>query len=165
MRFLTAAVAATFLAGHAFAAAPAFAQLRPPAGSSTQTPAPAPAAPSDPATAQKEADARLATQGWLVLLDRRDWGRSWETTSSIFRKLVPLGTWMDGIPKVRDPFGAFAERKIVESVYKTTLEGHPPGEYVSIIFESRFANRESVIEVVTTALEDGKWRVTGYSAQ
>jgi hypothetical protein len=164
MRSLTAACAATLL----LAAVASFAQLQPPAGAlNAPAPAAAPAsAPADPVMAQKEADARLAAQGWLVLLDRRDWGRSWETTSTVFRGMVPVGTWMDGIPKVRDPLGAYAERKIVESAYKTSLAGQPPGEYVTVVFESKFANRPIVIEAVTTVLEkDGKWRVTGYSAQ
>lgn len=171
MKLRNAALAAIALAIPTLACA----QLRPPADMRPTPPATslaapvvpaAPAAPADPAIAQKEADARLATQGWLVLLDRRDWGRSWETTSTVFRGMVPLGTWMDAIPKVREPFGAYAERKIVESAYKTTLAGQPPGEYVTIIFESKFANRPGVIEAVTTVLDrDGKWRVTGYSAQ
>jgi hypothetical protein len=167
MRIATAAVAATLVLFSA--AVPASAQLRAPApgGLSIAPPAaPALAPPLDPATAQKESDARLAAQGWLVLLDRRDWGRAWETTSTAFRGLVPLGAWMDGIPKVRDPLGAPVERKIVESYYKTSLEGQAPGEYVSIVFESKFANRPTVVEALTTVLDkDGKWRVTGYSAQ
>src|SRR3954466_15210934 len=64
--------------------------------------------------AEKEADARLAAQGWLTLLDRKDWGRAWETTGAVFRSKVPLGTWMDAIPKAREPFGAFVERTPVE---------------------------------------------------
>ena len=49
--------------------------------------------------------------------------------------------------------------------YKTQLEGRPPGEYVSVVFVSKFEQRE-VEEVVTTVLErDGKWRVTGYSTR
>ena len=38
----------------------------------------------------KESTARLAAQGWLVLLDRKDWGRAWETTAGAFRAKVPL---------------------------------------------------------------------------
>ena len=46
------------------------------------------------------------------------------------------------------------------------LAGQAPGEYVTIIFESRFAGKSGVIEAVTTVLDkDGRWRVTGYSAQ
>lgn len=115
--------------------------------------------------AEKEAAARLAAQGWLVLLDRKDWGRAWETTASAFRDKVPLASWMDAIPKVREPFGALTERTPAESSYKTTLQGMPDGDYVTVVFVSKFANRE-VAEVVTTVLEpDGKWRVTGYSAR
>jgi hypothetical protein len=130
----------------------------------------APAASGDNAPApqlisEKEAAARLAAQGWLLLLDRKDWGRAWETTSSIFRSKVPLGTWMDAIPKAREPFGAFVERTPVETAYKPALQGQPPGDYVTVVFQSKFANRE-IAEVVTTVLDtDGRWRVTGYSAQ
>jgi hypothetical protein len=116
-------------------------------------------------TSEKEAAGRLAAQGWLVLLDRKDWGRAWETTAAPFRNKVALGTWMDAIPKVRDPLGALVSRTPAETAYKTSLQGQPAGEYVTAVFASKFANRE-VAEVVTTALEpDGKWRVTGYSAQ
>jgi hypothetical protein len=72
---------------------------------------------------------------------------------------------MDGIPKVREPLGAFVERTPAESVYKTTLEGSPNGEYVTAIFLSKFDKRE-LQEVVTMVREpDGKWRATGYSTR
>lgn len=151
----------------------AFAQLKPGAKPGLASPAAAPAAPAAasastarPADAdEKEAAGKLAAQGWLSLLDRRDWGRAWETSSAVFRKNVPLGTWMDGIGKVRDPFGALVERAPAESTYKTALEGQPAGEYVSVVFNTKFADRQ-VQEIVTTVREaDGKWRVTGYSAQ
>jgi hypothetical protein len=152
--------------------ATAGAQLKPPRGTAqpaaapAATPAqtPAPAAP-DKAAAQKEAAGKLAAAGWLVLLDRRDWGRAWETSSSVFRGSVPLATWMDGIPKVREPLGALVERTPAESAYKTTLAGRPDGEYVTVIFLSKFAKRE-LQEVVTVVRDtDGKWRATGYSTR
>jgi hypothetical protein len=123
------------------------------------------AALAQSSTPDKEAAGRLAAQGWLVLLDRKDWGRAWETTASPFRNKVPLGTWMDAVPKLREPFGALTERTPAETAFKTTLQGQPDGEYVTAVFVSKFANRE-VAEVVTTVHEpDGKWRVTGYSVQ
>jgi hypothetical protein len=129
------------------------------------TPAQAPAAAAPSANAEKEAAGKLAAGGWLVLLDRRDWGRAWESSSSVFRTTVPLATWMDGIPKVREPMGAIVERVPAESVYKTQLEGRPDGEYVTAIFLSKFDKRE-LQEVVTTVREsDGRWRVTGYSTR
>jgi hypothetical protein len=140
---------------------------RPPAARQPAPPAPAAqAAPAaDNPNAEKEAAAKLAAGGWLVLLDRRDWGRAWETSSALFRGAVPLDKWMDGIPKVREDLGDFVERTPAESLYKTTLAGQPNGEYVSIIFLAKFDKKE-VQEVVTTVRDaDGKWRVTGYSTR
>jgi len=123
------------------------------------------AAPAPDAKAGKEAAAQLAAGGWLILLDRGDWGRAWETASGVFRSSVPLPAWIDGVPKAREPFGNVVERNPIEAVYKTALAGRPPGEYVTVIFETQFANKK-VEEVVTTVLEpDGKWRATGYSTR
>jgi hypothetical protein len=131
-----------------------------PADQAAQTPA----AASD-ANAEKEAAGKLAAGGWLVLLDRGDWGRAWETASAVFRASVPLPTWMDGIPKAREPLGNVVERTPAESAYKTTLAGRPPGEYVTVIFDTQF-DKKKAQEIVTTVLDaDGKWRVTGYSTR
>ncbi|MRD46678.1 DUF4019 domain-containing protein [Caenimonas koreensis DSM 17982] len=162
----------------AFSATTASAQLKPKSGTGLSAPAtpsaPAPAtspaarpgatAPSAqiPGNAAKEEEGKLAAAGWLVLLDRRDWGTAWETTASMFRAAVPLSAWMDGIPKMREPLGKLIERTPTESVYKTTLQGKPDGEYVSVVFQSKFEGKEAE-EVVTTVRDtDGRWRVTGY---
>ena len=112
-----------------------------------------------------EAAGKLAAAGWLTLLDRKDWGTAWETSASLFRSTVPLATWLDGIPKVRTPLGTLVERTPADSQYRNTLEGRPAGDYVSVIFLSKFDQKE-LQEVVTTVREpDGKWRVTGYSTR
>jgi len=143
----------------ALACATASAQMKPPrdAGKAAAPAAPAETTPEskNSAHAEKEAAGKLAAHGWLLLLDRKDWGRAWETSSSVFRQTVPLPAWMDGIPKVRADLGTFVERTPAESAYKTTL----------VIFLSKFDKRE-VQEVITTVRDtDGKWRVTGYEAR
>jgi hypothetical protein len=138
-------------------------------------PAPAASAPAQaaepveetvpPEIAEKVEAALLAAQGWLLLLDRRDWGTAWETAAAMFRGAVPLGNWMDGVPKVRADLGAVVEREPATADYKTELPGRPAGDYVTTIFVTRFEKRE-VEEVVTTVREpDGRWRVTGYSTR
>ena len=161
----------------ALATTGAFAQLKPPPRAQTAPaagaakPAPA-AAAAAPAAAEPNAEARemasaatLAASGWLLLLDRRDWGRAWESSAGMFRSTVPLSAWMDGIPKARD-LGDFVEREPDEAVYKTTLEGRPNGDYVTIFYSSKFSKKDDVVEIVTTVREpDGKWRVTGYQTR
>jgi hypothetical protein len=140
--------------------------LLPPAGAAAGTPA----AAADPAARKENADKEKAGQnaahGWLLLLDRKDWGTAWDASSQVFRQSVPLSAWMDGIPKLRDPFGAFVQRQPQEATYKTSLAGRPDGDYVTARFKTRFANKPDVEEVVTTVREpDGRWRVTGYTAR
>jgi hypothetical protein len=148
-------------------AASAQAQLKPTPTPAAPAAAPAPRVLQLPSpNADKEEAGRLAANGWLVLLDRRDWGTAWDAASQVFRQNVPLGNWMDAIPKLREPFGALVERGVAEMAYKTTLAGRPDGEYVTVIFVSKFAKNENVEEVVTTVREsDGRWRVTGYSTR
>ncbi len=160
--------------GLALAAMAAQAQLKPPAQLGP-APARAPAAAASaaqqpPAGAvrnpEMEKAGRTAAHAWLLLLDRKDWGTAWDASSAMFRQSVPLPAWMDGIPKLRDPFGALVERQPVEAVYKKTLPGRPDGDYVTVLFQSKFANKADVQETVTTVREpDGRWRVTGYTAR
>jgi hypothetical protein len=152
------------------------AQTRParpaPAPAPAAAPSPAPAAPAaqGPAApsphAEQEQAGQLAAHGWLSLLDRRDWGTAWDASSAVFRQNVPLPAWMDGIPKVRAPLGALVERKMADVGYRTTLPGRPDGEYVTVIFMSKFDKKEQVEEMVTTVRDtDGRWRVTGYQTK
>lgn len=133
-------------------------------------PAAAPAAasaPSEDAVGKQMAEAgQLAAHAWLLLLDRKDWGTAWDTSASVFRQSVPLGNWMDAIPKVRQPFGNLVERQPVETIYKTSMPGRPEGHYVTVMFASKFDKNPQVQEVVTAMRDtDGRWRVAGYTAR
>lgn len=146
----------------------AHAQAKPSAKPAAAAPAAqdAQAAPAASPTAAQEEAGRLAAQGWLLLLDRRDWGTAWDGSSAVFRQNVPLPNWMDAIPKLRDPFGGLVERTVADVGYRTTLPGRPDGEYVTVIFVSKFAKKDGVEEMVTTVREpDGRWRVTGYQTK
>jgi hypothetical protein len=146
-------------------AAAAQAQLKPPAKPQAPRTAQPAAAPASAIARNPEMEnaGKTAAHAWLLLLDRKDWGTAWDTSSAVFRKNVPLANWMDGVPKVRDPLGPLVEREPVDAIYKTSLAGYPDGHYVSVMFASKF-EKQNVQEVVTTVREsDGRWRVTGYT--
>jgi hypothetical protein len=97
------------------------------------------------------------------MLDRGNWGGAYEASSQLFRNMVPIGAWMDSIPGVRAPFGAFQSRTASTVAFKTSLAGRPDGEYVTAVFDTQFADKKDVEEIVTTVREaDGQWRVIGY---
>ncbi|MFI4928260.1 MAG: DUF4019 domain-containing protein [Burkholderiales bacterium] len=154
---LAAGLVACALAAHAQT------QAKPAAAAAS---APAPADNGIVSNPDYEKAGLNAAHAWLLLLDRKDWGTAWDASSQVFRATVPLGTWMDNVPKLRDPFGAFIEREPGVAIYKKSLPGRPAGDYVTVAFTSKFANKDKVIESVTTVREsDGRWRVTGYGAQ
>lgn len=151
-------------------ALPATAQLKLPPNGGAGKPAAAASAPAastdSNANEEKEKAGQLAAAGWLTLLDRRDWGTAWESSAATFRKAVPLASWLDGAPKARADFGALQERSPSAVAYKDRLERLPPGDYVTVIFDSKFEQRGEVQETVTTVREpDGRWRVMGYSTR
>ena len=163
----------TVLIAAALSCGPAFGQLKSSKKLSPGIAAPAPAAAraapagaeATPEVQDKAAAATLAASGWLLLLDRRDWGRAWEAAATVFRTTVPLAAWMDDIPKARD-LGDFIEREPTEAIYKPTLAGRPDGEYVTIFYGSKFSKKDEVVEIVTTSRDtDGKWRVIGYQTR
>jgi hypothetical protein len=154
----------------------ASAQLKAPRSSSAQglaipdtatlpSAAEAPAAPSKE-NAEKEAAGEATALAWLQQLDKREWRNAWQNTSQKFRATVPVATWMDAIPKTREPLGTLTERSSGQAIYKTTMPGQPDGEYVSVAFLSKFSNKPDAEEIVTTVREaDGKWRVMGYQTR
>jgi len=151
------ALAQAKLKAPASAAAPTAAASAP---INTTVPAAAPAAAADPEVVSKATAGQLAAAGWLTLLDQRNWGVAWDGASQQFRSAVPIGAWMDGIPKMRAPFGAFTERTPSTTIY------NPDNGFVTSSFKSKFANKSDLEETVTTILDsDGKWRVTGYSTR
>jgi hypothetical protein len=155
-------LAAALACSAALAQAPApAAPARAPAASAASAPrAAVPAVPNP--NAEKEAAGRQAATAWLAQLDQRDWKGAWDGSAAMFRTNVKIDNWMENIPKVRDPLGQFFARSAFESGYLTTIQGQPPGEYVTVLFNSRFSNRQ-LQETVTTVREaDGRWRVTGY---
>jgi hypothetical protein len=161
-------------AGLCACAVAAQAQLKPPATPASRAaaqPAPSSSAPGAASNGvisnpEFEKAGEIAAHAWLLLLDRKDWGTAWDASSAVFRQTVPLGTWMDNIPKLRDPLGRFIERQPGEAIYKRTLAGRPDADYVTVEFTSKFDKKPVVQELVTTVREsDGRWRVTGYQTR
>jgi hypothetical protein len=149
--------ASSLLALALFAAGPALTQAQAQAQAQTS-------APNEQQVAANVAAGQAAAMVWLTQLDNQMWGETWDQSSRVFRSNVPLATWMDAMSKTRGPLGRATSREVGDAIFKTTLQGQPDGAYVSILFVSKFPDKEPMDEMVTTVREpDGRWRVTGYS--
>lgn len=124
------------------------------------------AALSLPASAGNEeavAKAREAAQAWLSLADAGDGARSWQAASAHFRAAVSTESWQRSLAAVRGPLGAVKGRTLKSATFTKSLPGVPDGEFVVIVYATRFENKASATETVTPMKEkDGSWKVSGY---
>ena len=119
------------------------------------------------ATAQNQASAKQsaenAAQSWLALVDKADYGTSWEQAASMFKSHVTKDKWQEMIASVRGPLGKVLSRKLINATFATELPGAPDGQYVVIQYETSFEHKKSAVETITPMLDkDGQWRVSGY---
>jgi hypothetical protein len=107
--------------------------------------------------------AMAAAQAWVAMVDRGQYGASWEAASESFRGAIERVKWETTIESVRAPLGIVSSRKVRMANFTRMLPGAPPGEYVVVQFDTRFENRPLSTEIVTPVRDkDGTWRVAGY---
>ncbi|MBC2595547.1 DUF4019 domain-containing protein [Ruficoccus amylovorans] len=113
----------------------------------------------------REIAGREAVDTWLALVDGGKYAESWEATAPVFRTAIPKEQWVELLAKVRTPLGKVESRKLKALFYTDALPDAPPGEYVVVQFETKFAGREdTALETVTPMLnaEGTAWQVCGY---
>lgn len=104
-----------------------------------------------------------AADSWLKLVDGNKYGESWEQTASLFKNAVSKQKWEQSLKGILPPFGQMISREVESATYKTSLPGAPDGDYVVIIYKTKYEKKEKSIETVTPMKdEDGIWRVSGY---
>lgn len=109
-----------------------------------------------------EAAAEEAAGEWLAYVDEGEYVSSWNGAAEAFRKQIGPQDWQDAVSRAREPLGKLVSRKLRSAAFTTSLPGVPDGEYVVLHYDSVFENKAAAIETVTTALENGAWRVSGY---
>ena len=100
---------------------------------------------------------------WLELVDSGDYGGSWQEAAAHFKSAITRDGWKQAIGSARQPFGAVVSRTLKSKTYVTSLPGAPDGEYVVILYDTAFENKQASVETVTPMRDsDGTWRVSGY---
>ena len=100
---------------------------------------------------------------WLALADEGKYPETWDQAAAHFKNALTKDQWVGSLKRGRDPLGKVLSRKLKSRMYTKSLPGVPDGEYVVIMYDTRFENKESAVETITPMLDrDGKWRVAGY---
>jgi opacity protein-like surface antigen len=107
--------------------------------------------------------AQAAAESWLKLTDAGDAAGSWDQAARLFKGAVTKEQWAQALASVRPPLGKVVSRKVLTRQYSEKVPGAPDGKYVTIQYQTAFANKAEAVETITPMLDpDGVWRVSGY---
>jgi hypothetical protein len=103
----------------------------------------------------------------IQMIDQNKTGELWDGATPAARKRVSRDDFVNQVAKARAPLGAAQQRTWVAINRQVVGNGDPElaGQYVSIEYETRFANNSTatVRELVTFQLgSDRVWRFSGY---
>src|SRR4051794_31633304 len=85
--------------------------------------------------------ARSAALHWLQLLDTGDYEEAFEWEAQDFRMARTQTQFVRYMQACRAPFGRPIDRKFIGAANVHKLVGVPEGNYVSVIFKTRFQNK------------------------
>jgi predicted transcriptional regulator len=118
--------------------------------------------PAAPSESDAVSAAQAAAKGWLAEIDAGRYGDSWEHASTLMRKAVSKSDWEKAASSVRGPVGALKSRTIQSATFTKSLPGAPDGEYVVIVYDTKFEKANAVETVTPMREKDGSWKVSGY---
>ena len=132
-----------------------------PSANPSQMP-PATGAPAPGGSDLAAADA--VSQQWIALVDAGQYAESWQAAGKLFQANMPQQNWVQALTSARTPLGKATSREMTGHEAKTDIPGAPAGQYALVGFATNFEAQADIIETVTLYLEDGQWKVVGYTA-
>lgn len=106
-------------------------------------------------------DSAAASLAWLALVDRNQYGESWDKSSTLTKLTVAKDEWVQILEKTRKPLGAVTSRQVVDQRTAIDPSGMPKGKYIVMFYKTVFAHK-TAYELVTLNQEDGHWSVLTY---
>lgn len=110
-----------------------------------------------------ENSAVAASQQWLSIADKGQYGLCWDKSANFFKQNVKKKDLEAKLKATRGELGDLVSRKLKAKQFKTAMPGAPDGKYVVIQYETSFAHKQKAVETVTPMLDkNGEWKVSGY---
>jgi serine/threonine protein kinase len=98
-----------------------------------------------------------AIRSWLAVMDRGDYGRSWELAAPYFQQAMKRQDWVGKGESIRRPLGPVISRRLSQTQF---LAG---GNQFQAKFETAFDGLSAAVETVTFAKQaNGDWKAVGY---
>jgi len=102
---------------------------------------------------------------FLQLIDAGQFADSWQSSAGLMQERVKQQEWVEKLTSARNLSGELVARSRKSASYSTEAKDSPEGEYIMLIYTSRFEKAEEVDEYVTVMREGETWKVAGYFMQ
>ncbi|MGN6321474.1 MAG: DUF4019 domain-containing protein [Dyella sp.] len=107
-------------------------------------------------------DKAVATAGkWVVRADAGDADAMWKASSPAMQKSVTQADWGKYVGNLRNAVGGQQERNWVAVSKIDNPQGLPAGEYLNVVYATRFA-KAMTVETVSMAKTSSDWQPIGY---
>lgn len=114
---------------------------------------------------EKIEQATPAAQDFLGLVDAGKFAASWQSSAALMKERVTEQEWVEKLNKARTLSGELVAREQKSASYSTEAKDSPDGEYIMLIYTSRFQKADEVEEYVTVMRDGESWKVAGYFMQ
>jgi hypothetical protein len=98
---------------------------------------------------------------WATQADANQPDAMWKASSPLMQKNVTQANWGKYIAEIRQQAGAEQSRNWVGLSKVDNPQGMPPGQYLNVIYSTKFANAATV-ETVSMAQSGSSWQPVGY---
>jgi hypothetical protein len=116
--------------------------------------------------ADTDAAVKAATEQaeqWLKAMDGHRYHEGWNEQASAVREGRTEQDWIDEVSGAREALGRPIMRQFKAAEFSTHVRGAPEGQYVLVVYLTKFGNIPLASETILMSLEDGQWLVGGYS--
>ena len=125
-----------------------------------------------PAAADEAADRNTAVAAatqeatqWLDALDAHRYADSWTEVAAVMKEGRTQDDWTRDVGTPREALGKALIRELKSAEYSTIVRGAPDGKYVTAAYLTQFSNAPPAIETILVVLENGHWRIGGYTVE
>jgi hypothetical protein len=102
-----------------------------------------------------------AAAKWAAQADAGQADAMWKDSSATMQKSVSQADWAKYIAQVRKEAGAQQGRAWLAVNKVDNPQGMPPGEYLNVVYNTKFANA-ATFETVSMARNGSSWQPVGY---
>jgi uncharacterized protein DUF4019 len=125
---------------------------------------------AQPAGADEKADRDAAVaaateraERWVHAMDEHRYAEAWSQQAAVVKEGRTEREWVAEFSGPREALGKTVMRELKAADFSTRVRGAPQGEYVTVVYLTKFTNIPLAAETILLSRENGQWLIGGYS--